>query len=616
MVLAGAGAGKTRTIVERIAHLIDSGVAPHNILAITFTNKAAKEMTERVLTRLGDKGAGQPLTTTFHALSARILREHAAHFDMPRHFTIYDRADSVRAVKGALKVLGEERAFEPRNILGSISRAKGDGFTLATYREHAPGNYYYDLVARVWEKYQATLRSEKAFDFDDLLLYTKLLLENNLAVRKSYQDRWRYVHVDEYQDTNKVQYEIMRFIAEGHQNVFCVGDLDQNVYTWRGSTIENILEFEKEYPTAHTIKLEENYRSTKTIVAVSNDIIKKNKRRKEKTLYTHNADGAKLGLYQGYDEGDEARFVAGKARELIKGGVPPERIAVLYRANFQSRVLEDAFITADVPYRVLGTRFFDRKEVKDVLSYLRAAMNPEHESDIRRTINTPARGIGKVTVDKLFSGEIETLPPKTKEKVDSFYALLFSIRAYAEGHTVADTLAHIIRAAGFDALYGAQTEEDLERLGNVKELVSLAQTKYGHLEGLASVEAFLEDAALATDQDEMEQSPRGVTLMTVHASKGLEFAHVFITGLEEGLFPQHRTASAQSGSVDDEEERRLFYVALTRAEEQVHLTYAAMRTVFGQRNPTLPSEFILDIGEDYIEPADTTTPREKVVYLE
>lgn len=617
LVLAGAGAGKTRTIVERIAHLIDSGTPPHAILAITFTNKAAKEMTERVQERLGGgRVHGTPLTTTFHALSARILREHAAHFDMPRHFTIYDRSDSVRAVKHALKTLGEEKAFEPRTILGSISRAKGDGYTLATYREHAPSGYYYDLVARVWEKYQSTLRSEKAFDFDDLLLYTKLLLENNLAVRKSYQDRWHFVHIDEYQDTNKVQYEIMRFLAEAHQNVFCVGDLDQNVYSWRGSTIENILEFEKEYPTARTIKLEENYRSTKTIVAVSNDIIRKNKRRKEKTLYTQNSDGAKMALYQGYDESDEAWFVAGKAKELIEKGVHAEEIAVLYRANFQSRVLEDAFITADVPYRVLGTRFFDRKEVKDVLSYLRAALNPNHESDIRRTINTPARGIGKVTVDKLFRGETETLPPKTKEKVDSFYALLFSIRAYAEGHTVADTLTHIIKTAGFDVLYDAQTEEDIERLGNIKELVSLAKTKYGHLEGMASVEAFLEDAALATDQDEMEQSPKGVTLMTVHASKGLEFAHVFVTGLEEGLFPQHRTGSAQGGTVDDEEERRLFYVALTRAKEQVHLTYAALRTVFGQRNPTLPSEFILDIGEEYIEQADAATPREKVVYLE
>jgi len=627
LVLAGAGAGKTRTIAHRIVHLVKEQVPGNAILAITFTNKAAREMRERVvdlLTQEGEPEAARGVTvSTFHALSVQLLRACAAEAGLPRYVSIFDRSDSLRAVKLSIRDIGEDdKRIEPRSVLGAISRAKGDAITLGVYREETGNAYFPQIVASAWEKYQARLRKEKALDFDDLLLETWRLLSNNAEVRKKLQERYRYIHIDEYQDTNKVQYEIVRLLAGETPNLFCVGDLDQNVYSWRGSTIENILEFERSFPDATVLRLEQNYRSTKTIVAVSNDIIKKNVRRKEKTLFTDNKDGDKLRVLVGFDEKHEADLVVSEVENLMREGVRPADIAILYRANFQSRVLEDAFINAGLPYRVLGTRFFERKEVKDALSYLRAALNPEATSDLVRIINSPTRGIGKTTVDKLLESGRESLTGATRAKVDSFFVLLQGIRKAAETDKASLAVAYTLKHSGIEESLSAKNEEDAERLMNARELISLATNRYDHLPAPEGMLRLLEDAALAADQDELDRrqgDTGGVTLLTVHAAKGLEFEHVFISGLEDGLFP-HERASDPGSHADNEEERRLFYVALTRAKERVYLSYAQVRTVFGMRLPRLPSEFLLEIGEEYVDVEQSTQGSagrgERVVYLD
>ncbi len=436
LILAGAGAGKTKTITHRILNLIHDGVTPSNILAITFTNKAAKEMKERVEKAISeDKELNRPVSilerpfmSTFHSLGVHILKDNAAKLGLPKHFSIYDRGDSKRAVKEATTEAGyDPKQFEANRILGTISREKGNGFTASRYEEEKGGDYITDVTAKIWHGYERILKEEKALDFDDLLLKTMLLLESDKEVLERYQETWKYIHIDEYQDTNEVQYRIAKKLAEKYKNIAVVGDIDQTIYSWRGANIKNILNFEKDYPDAKVILLEENYRSTQTILTAANQIISKNVHRKDKNLFTRNIEGEKITFFQGYDEADEANFISGKARELIQSGVRANEIAVLYRANFQSRVIEESFLLKNIPYQLLGTRFFERKEVKDVLSYLRAALNPESNADIKRIINSPARGIGKVSLLKIFSGLEGTLPEATLERVMSFRKLLQKI---------------------------------------------------------------------------------------------------------------------------------------------------------------------------------------------
>jgi DNA helicase-2/ATP-dependent DNA helicase PcrA len=623
LVLAGAGAGKTRTIAHRIVHIVKGGTPGNAILAITFTNKAAREMRERVialLTEHGEETASRGTTIlTFHALCVQILREFHREAGISRYFTIYDRADSLRAVKKALKEAGEE-AIEARTVLSAISRSKGDAKPLAVYREETGNAYFPIVVADAWARYDKIVRADGSLDFDDLLLLTWRLLRENIEVRTALQGRYRYIHVDEYQDTNKVQYEIVRMLAGDVPNLFCVGDLDQNVYSWRGSTIENILEFEHSFPDATILRLEQNYRSTQTIVAVSNDIIKKNRRRKDKTVFTENKEGEKIKLLVGFDERHEADEVVNMVESLAQEGVPLHEMAILYRANFQSRVLEEAFLGAGIPHRVLGTRFFDRKEVKDVLSYIRSALNPESSADILRIINSPTRGIGKTTVAELERVGRNALTGTARTKIDAFFSILDDIRARVATNTASEVLAYALERSGIAKSLSGDNEEDRERLENVKELVSLAVQRYDGYPKPDGLLKLLEESSLATDQDELDQRTEkardGVVLMTVHAAKGLEFGHVFITGLEDGLFP-HTRAEEPGSHVDDEEERRLFYVALTRAKERLYLSYAQVRTVFGVRTLRMPSEFLLEIDEAYIEAdAPTGGPREKVVYLD
>ena len=607
MVLAGAGSGKTRVITHRIVHIIHQGVSPRNILAVTFTNKAAKEMRERVELLVhkyppSDRAAidSLPLVTTFHSLGMHLLREFHEAMNLRRHFTIYDRADSVRAVKQALeKANYNPKEFEPKRILGMISRAKGDAITQLAYQD-AAGSYPEQVTAAVWEKYEAILVEEHALDFDDLLAKTLRLLENNPDIRHKLQERFKYIHVDEYQDTNRVQFSIVELLAGDVQNICVVGDIDQNIYSWRGADIKNVLQFERHFPGATTILLEENYRSTQTIIAASNDVIKKNQNRVDKNVFTKNQEGEKITLYAAMTGIDEAEYIAMTAKSLIADGADPTSIAVLYRTNFQSRSLEEAFLNFEVPYQLLGTKFFERKEVKDVLSYLRLALNPGSNADLARVINEPARGIGKVTLLKIIEGKRSDLNKGAQEKLALFDSIMVDITQTANEKPLSETIKFIMKRSGIEGMYREEaTEEALERLENLRELVTLS-ARYDGLPPLEGVEVLLESAALQSDQDEIKDKEElnAVRLMTIHAAKGLEFSYVFISGLEEGLFPHERL---DDGKTDKEEERRLFYVALTRAEKKIFLTYAHMRTIFGSQRINLPSSFLNDISKEHVE---------------
>lgn len=627
MVLAGAGSGKTRVITHRIVHIIHQGVAPHNILAVTFTNKAANEMRERVvhLTQKyfpSDRAVidSYPVVTTFHSLGVRILREFHESLNLRRHFTIYDRTDSLKAVKQAVEQAGyDPKEFEPKRFLGMISRAKGDAKTVLEFKD-AASSFPEQVAGEVWEKYEEILRAEHALDFDDLLAKTLYLLRNDKQVRETLQQRYQYIHVDEFQDTNKVQFSIMELLTGEAQNVCVVGDIDQNIYSWRGADIKNVLQFERYFPRAKTILLEENYRSTQTIIAASNDIIKKNQNRVEKNVFTNNQEGEKITLYAGMTGDDEAEYVALTAKSLIADGADPASIAVLYRTNFQSRVLENAFNNYQIPYQLLGTKFFERKEVKDVLSYLRLALNPGSNADLTRIINEPARGIGKVTMLKVIEGKRSELNAGAAAKVKVFDDIMMDIAKTATEKPLSDTIKFIMSRSGIeDALTSERTEESLERLENLRELVTLA-SRYNHLEPTVAVEELLENAALQSDQDELKEKEEqnAVRLMTIHAAKGLEFSYVFITGLEEGLFPHERL---DDGRTDQEEERRLFYVALTRAEKKVFLTYAHLRTIFGSQRVNVPSSFLNDISREHVENAEPegrghTSGYETTIYLD
>lgn len=598
LVIAGAGAGKTRTIAYRILHLIESRINPDSILAITFTNKAAREMRERVQKLLDGSKKGAPMLTTFHSFGVYILRHNGARLGLSAHFSIFDRDESLAKIKEAMRAIGiDEKRFEPRKVLNAISRQKGDNISAQEFSSSQSNNPYSKIISQVWLRYDELLKANKALDFDDLLLKTVELLKTNPDILASYQDRFRYIHIDEYQDTNVVQYELTNLLAEKYKNICVVGDMDQSIYGWRGADFTNLLRFEKDYKKAKTVLLEENYRSTQTILSAANQVIQKNKQRHEKNLFTKNKEGARIGLYTGLEEGDEARFVAQKAKELISEGTNPNEIAVLYRANFQSRVLEEACLQENVSYQVLGTRFFERKEIKDIVAFIRASLNPEDWESMKRVINIPARGIGKTTLMKLAGGQFEELPATMKQKISQFKKILSEIGDFAINNKPSELIKFIIEHSGLEKSLKEDGEDGQERLENIKELVNVA-TKYDALPTEEAIEAMMTEIALATDQDELDQPKSGIKLMTVHAAKGLEFDYVFITGLEQDLFPH---AGMSDEKRDGEEERRLFYVAVTRARHKLYLSYAQTRQVFGQRRVNMPSEFIFDIDEELIE---------------
>ena len=593
-VLAGAGSGKTRVLTTRIYHLIRQGVEPTSILAVTFTNKAAREMRERLTERL-EVGGPLPFVATFHGLGREILQEYGRSLDVPRFFTIFDRDDSERTIKEALKALDvDPKEIAPRFVLSRISKAKSDGIGHQEFSEkHGRDSFRSRIVSDVWKRYEEALKKEKALDFDDLIVLPVKLLEGNEEVRRIVQNRFSYIHIDEYQDTNALQGRLAHALAGTKKNLFVVGDIDQTIYTWRGATIDNLLAFEDKYPGAQTIILEHNYRSTKTIVDAANGIIEMNRNRKEKKSVTDNPEGEQIIIHPENSAEGEGRFIARECRKLMREGNMPEEMAVLFRTNFQSRILEEAFLAEGIPYRLLGTRFFDRKEVKDVLAWVRLSLEPTRESDRARAVQTPPRGIGKVTLGKIIAGKQEDFKPGERAKVLAFEEVVRSLNESSEKELPSVFVRMVIEKSGIQTMLEKGGEDDQERLENIKELATLA-TRYDALPGKEGIALFLTDAALASDQDELDrkQSSNGVTLMTVHAAKGLEFDTVFVTGLEEGLFPHE---GHEDEKRDEEEERRLFYVAVTRAKKRLYLTFARIRRIYGTDFLSEPSSFLRDI---------------------
>jgi DNA helicase-2/ATP-dependent DNA helicase PcrA len=611
-VLAGAGSGKTRVLATRIYHLIRQGVPGHQILAVTFTNKAAREMRERVRKMLGEENSlDVPFVATFHGLGRELLERYGKAIGLPRFFSIYDRDDSQAAIAKALKALDvDAKELSPRAVLSRISKAKGAGMTMGEFREkYARSSFGARVVGDAWLRYEQTLKEEKALDFDDLIALPVRLLEEHPEVRALAQDRWKYIHIDEYQDTNELQGRLATMLAAKYKNLFVVGDIDQTIYTWRGATIENLLEFDKTYPEAQTIILEHNYRSSKTIVEAANAVIEENKNRKEKRSVTDNPAGEKIAVHVAANAELEARWIAQKIRALIRAGAPPEEIAILFRTNFQSRALEEGLLQAGVQYRLLGTRFYERKEIKDALAWMRLALEPSRASDRIRAAATPPRGIGKVLLAKMATGKREDLRPAELAKVEQFERVIEELRLASEQLRPSEFVKLVVEKSGLREHLAQGTEEDRERLENVQELATLAARHDGEA-GQEGIAAFLAEAALASDQDELDrdETKKGVTLMTVHAAKGLEFDTVFVAGMEEGLFPHG--GMGEDSDRDEEEERRLFYVAMTRARKRLILTLAYVRKIYGTDFVAEPSSFLRDISPlhlEYIEGAEIET---------
>ncbi|MBS6542393.1 MAG: DNA helicase PcrA [Veillonella sp.] len=616
LILAGAGSGKTKVLTVRIAHLLAQGINPYEILAITFTNKAAKEMKSRVEGLVGDV-ANRIWLSTFHSFCAKFLRFELDNFlGYNSNFTIYDTSDSQAVIKAALKALNLDDKYYPVGaMIGAISDAKNKLLFASDFRKQAR-DFYQEKVADVYEYYERELRKNNALDFDDLLLVAVKLLQSNEAVLDKYSKRFRYVMIDEYQDTNHAQYLLAKLLASHWKNIAVVGDADQSIYAWRGADIQNILDFEKDYPNCTSIKLEQNYRSTKIILDAANAVIENNEGRPKKNLWTDKTEGAKIQHFIAQSEHEEAAFIGDTiAKKHDIHGVPYGDMAILYRTNAQSRVLEEALIKRALPYTMVGgTKFYDRKEIKDVLAYLRVLYNPFDDLSLLRIINVPKRSIGATTVAKLqdyarANGTslfmtltqlhlVDTIKGKTKEKLEEFGILIFTLVAEMEDKTVLDILESILDRTGYLAQLEESTDpQDQARAENIGELLSVAKD-FQDTNPTGTVEDFLEQVALVNDVDSFEQEESKVTLMTLHAAKGLEFPIVFLGGLEEGLFPHSRTLMNPE---EIEEERRLAYVGITRAEKELYISNATSRTVFGRTSSYLPSRFIDEIPEELVD---------------
>ena len=616
LILAGAGSGKTKVLTVRIAHLLAQGVNPYEILAITFTNKAAKEMKSRVEGLVGDV-ANRIWLSTFHSFCAKFLRfEIDSFLGYNSNFTIYDTSDSQAVIKAALKALNLDDKYYPVGaMIAAISDAKNKLLFASDFRKQAR-DFYQQKVADVYEYYERELRKNNALDFDDLLLVAVKLLQSNATVLDKYSHRFRYVMIDEYQDTNHAQYLLAKLLASHWKNIAVVGDADQSIYAWRGADIQNILDFEKDYPNCTSIKLEQNYRSTKIILDAANAVIDNNEGRPEKNLWTDKIEGAKIQHFTAQSEHEEAAFIGDTiAKKHDIHDVPYGDMAILYRTNAQSRVLEEALIKRALPYTMVGgTKFYDRKEIKDVLAYLRVLYNPFDDLSLLRIINVPKRSIGATTVAKLqdYAREkgtslfmtltqlhlIDSIKGKTKEKLEEFGILIFTLVSEMEDKTVLDILESILDRTGYLAQLEESTDpQDQARAENIGELLSVAKD-FQATNPNGTVEDFLEQVALVNDVDSFEQEESKVTLMTLHAAKGLEFPIVFLGGLEEGLFPHSRTLMNPE---EIEEERRLAYVGITRAEKELYISNATTRTVFGRTSSYLPSRFIDEIPEELVD---------------
>lgn len=617
LITAGAGSGKTKVLTCRIAHLLELGVAPYRILAITFTNKAAKEMKERVTNLVGAQ-ADSIWLSTFHSFCAKLLRFEIDGFHgYTRNFTIYDSSDQLVLVKDCLKKLNlDDKQFMPRSVLGTISSAKNVLMDAKAFAAKA-SDFYEQKVADVYALYQEKLRENNAVDFDDLLFLAVRLLQEKEDVREKYQSRFQYILVDEYQDTNHAQYALTKILAARWRNICVVGDADQSIYAWRGADIRNIIDFTRDYPDAASIKLEQNYRSTKTILHAANAVIDNNESRPKKTLWTENPAGNKIIHYQAQTEHDEADYIAGVIYNRHEiSHEPYGDMAILFRTNAQSRVLEEKLMRYAIPYTMVGgTKFYDRKEIKDVLAYLRLLYNPEDSLSLTRIINVPKRNIGATTMEhvaayaeeqgiSLFEALSSTdeipVTKRAKASLENFAAMIFDLLNDIEGKDVLSLIETVIKQTGYGDMLDKEAEHDPQgesRKENVGEFLSVAKD-YMDSNPDGNLQDFLENVALVSDVDDFESSDSKVTLMTLHAAKGLEFPVVFLTGLDEGLFPHSRTLLDPA---QVEEERRLAYVGITRAERQLYVTNAITRTMYGRISAYMPSRFLAEIPPQLME---------------
>ncbi|MDN3513863.1 MAG: UvrD-helicase domain-containing protein [Candidatus Brocadia sp.] len=616
LVVAGAGSGKTRVITRRIGYLMSQGVKPYNILAITFTNKAADEMGERVRQFSTYKGLW---VSTFHKMCSRILRSTIDRLGYSRDFSIYDTTDQLNRIKYIMAELQlDTTQWKPRTIVSTISNAKNKLIDPQTFAATTSG-YYNRTVAQIYRKYQSLLKANNALDFDDLLIKTIELFKTNPDILEMYQDKFRFILIDEYQDTNYSQYTITRLLANRYRNICVTGDPDQSIYGWRGADIRNIMDFEKDYPDAKVVLLEQNYRSTKHILHAASSIIQQNKYRKQKTLWTENILGEKIKVVYCEDEHGEADEIAGFIKGLTNTGTKYSDIALFYRTNAQSRVLEISLRNSGIPYTIVGgVEFYQRKEIKDILSYLRLCINPHDEIALERTINTPNRGIGNATVKKLEDWataqdaglfhaiqHVDSIPGivgKSAAAIKRFSELILDLQQLPRSPVEGVIRQVIERTNYFAFLRESGEKESNDRIANVEELVNAAH-EYDITYSEGNLRGFLEEVALVSDVDELEDNAEAVTLMTLHTAKGLEFPVVFLTGMEDGLLPH-----SESSDVDEkiEEERRLCYVGITRAMKELFLTHARRRMRYGQMNPCMPSRFLDEIPDEILDTIDRT----------
>ncbi|HEL1116625.1 TPA: DNA helicase PcrA [Streptococcus equi subsp. zooepidemicus] len=621
LIMAGAGSGKTRVLTHRIAYLIDEKfVNPWNILAITFTNKAAREMRERALAL--SPATKDTLIATFHSMCVRILRREADHIGYNRNFTIVDPGEQRTLMKRIVKALNlDPKKWSERSILATISNAKNDLLDERAY-ELGASDLYSQTVARCYKAYQEELRRSEAMDFDDLIMMTLRLFDQNPDVLAYYQQRYQYIHVDEYQDTNHAQYQLVTLLASRFKNICVVGDADQSIYGWRGADMQNILDFEKDYPDARVVLLEENYRSTKKILQAANEVIQHNRHRRPKKLWTQNADGEQIVYYRANDERDEAVFVASTISNMcLELGKSFKDFAVLYRTNAQSRTIEEALLKSNIPYTMVGgTKFYSRKEIRDVIAYLTVVANPSDNISFERIVNEPKRGVGPGTLDKLrqfaygqeqslleAASSLEQSPLKGKaaQAMLALASLLSDLRADLDRLSITALAEALLEKSGYlDMLRVQNTLESQARIENIEEFLSVTKSfddvsaqQQEHEAGIDRLGRFLNDLALIADSDDGNAETAEVTLMTLHAAKGLEFPVVFLIGMEEGVFPLARAAEDQD---ELEEERRLAYVGITRAEECLFLTNANTRTLFGKSSYNRPTRFLKEMSENLL----------------
>lgn len=621
LIMAGAGSGKTRVLTHRMAYLLQEKlVNPWNILAITFTNKAAKEMKERVTRLVGTAGRDM-WVSTFHSMCVRILRREAEQIGYSRNFTICDQSETETLMKRIVKEKNlDSKKFEPRAILGKISNAKNELLTPEEYA-NMTGNYFDNIVAECYGAYQRHLKNAQSMDFDDLIMQAVKLFEKYPETLAYYQNKFHYIHVDEYQDTNFAQYKLVQLLAEKFNNICVVGDADQSIYGWRGADMANIMNFEKDYSNAKVVLLEQNYRSTKTILKAANGVIQNNNNRKDKKLWTDNVEGEKITYYRAQSEHDEARFIVSTMQQQVQEkGRKYGDFAILYRTNAQSRVIEDTLVKSNIPYKMVGGhKFYDRKEIKDVMAYLRLISNPADDLSFNRIINVPKRGIGGVSLQKLYdfsniydysyldaakNVSLSPLTGKAATETGKFAKMLTDLQQMAEFVSVTEIVEQMLEKTGYiTSLEQENTLESETRIANINEFLSVTQEFDKLTDGESNLTDFLTDLALVSDLDQVEEEPQSeVTLMTLHAAKGLEFPVVFVIGMEEGIFPSFRSLMEEA---EMEEERRLAYVGITRAEQELFITNAYSRLLYGRTQNNPPSRFMQEMDADVLEYANT-----------